>query len=166
MSNMYSRPPRDPSEMHASSMAALTPTQLITLIVGVVMTIFGIIGFAVTGFDNFASSSIGDTLLGFEMNPMFNAVSLVVGIAGLVLWRNDMQSRAYCSAIALLFAVAFVYGLFVVDSTDATNFLSLNAADLVLYAVTALVGGAGAAIPARALRTSKSDSGGTAQPMT
>jgi uncharacterized membrane protein YuzA (DUF378 family) len=63
------------------------PSQLLALAIGAVYTLVGIAGFLVTGFDNFASET-DKTLLGFEINPLHNIVHLVIGLAGLALWRR------------------------------------------------------------------------------
>ena len=72
---MARRPASDPTTRH--------PSQLLALAIGVVYTLIGILGFLVTGFENFASET-DKTLLGFEINPLHNLVHLAIGLAGLI----------------------------------------------------------------------------------
>jgi hypothetical protein len=57
------------------------PSQLLALAIGAVYTHVGILGFVVTGFDNFASET-DKTLLDFVINPLHNIVHLVSAVAG------------------------------------------------------------------------------------
>src|SRR5215210_4989237 len=50
-------------------------------------TLLGVIGFFVTGFDDFAAHT-GESLLGFMINPLHNIVHLVIGVAGLLMGRT------------------------------------------------------------------------------
>ena len=68
------------------------PSQLLALAIGAVYTLIGILGFLVTGFDNFAAET-DKTLLGFEINPLHNLVHLAIGLAGLALWRRLDTAR-------------------------------------------------------------------------
>ena len=63
------------------------PSQLLALAIGAVYTLIGILGFFITGFDNFAAET-DKTLLGFEINPLHKLVHLAIGLAGLALWRG------------------------------------------------------------------------------
>jgi hypothetical protein len=67
-----------------SAPATRHPSQLLALAIGAVYTLIGILGFLVTGFENFAAET-DKTLLGFEINPLHNLVHLAIGLAGLVL---------------------------------------------------------------------------------
>ena len=59
--------------------------QILALVFGAVYLLVGIVGFFVTGFDNFAGNSQHEMLLFFMINPLHNIVHIVIGIAGLVL---------------------------------------------------------------------------------
>ena len=132
------------------------PAQLLALAIGVVYTLVGIAGFFVTGFDNFAAET-DKTLLGFEINPLHNIVHLVIGLAGLALWRRLDTARTYGWLLAAGYGLAFIYGLFAAGNRDI-NFLSLNSADNILHLVSALAGVAIALWPAdRTARTTLPD---------
>jgi hypothetical protein len=112
--------------------------QVLALVFGAVYLLVGIIGFFVTGFDDFAGSHQHEMLLFFMINPLHNIVHLVIGIAGLLLARTLSGARTYGWLLAVGCAAAFVYGLFAVG--ESWDFLNINAADNVLHLLTALVG--------------------------
>ena len=123
------------------------PSQLLTLAIGAVYTLVGVLGFLVTGFDEFAAET-DKTLLGFELNPLHNLVHLAIGIAGLVMWRRLDTARIYGWLLAAGYGAVFVYGLVAAGNSDI-NFLSINGADNGLHLASALAGLAIALWPAR-----------------
>ena len=112
--------------------------QWLALALGVVYTLVGLVGFAVTGFDRFAEHT-GETLLGFEINPLHNIVHLAIGLLGLAMWRRLDTTRTYGWMLAVGYGAAFVLGLVIIGDEDK-NFLSLNVADQFLHIGSALVG--------------------------
>src|SRR3982751_4193529 len=112
--------------------------QLLALVFGVVYLLVGIIGFFITGFDNFAGHGQDEMLLFFMINPLHNIVHIVIGIAGLLLARTLAGARTYGWLLAVGYAAAFVYGLLAVG--ESWDFLNLNWADNILHLLTALVG--------------------------
>jgi heme/copper-type cytochrome/quinol oxidase subunit 3 len=112
--------------------------QLLALVFGAVYLLVGIVGFFVTGFDDFASSHQHEMLLFFMINPLHNIVHIVIGLAGLLLARSLAGARTYGWLLAVGYAAAFLYGLFAVG--ESWDFLNINAADNVLHLLTALVG--------------------------
>jgi len=123
------------------------PSQLLALAIGAVYTLVGILGFLVTGLEDFAAET-DKTLLGFELNPLHNLVHLVIGLAGLALWRRLDSARLYGWLLAAGYGATFVYGLLAVDNRDI-NLLSINDADNGLHLVSAIAGLAIALWPAR-----------------
>ena len=123
------------------------PSQLLTLAIVAVYTLVGVLGFLVTGFDEFAAET-DKTLLGFELNPLHNLVHLAIGIAGLVMWRRLDTARIYGWLLAAGYGAVFVYGLVAAGNSDI-NFLSINGADNGLHLASALAGLAIALWPAR-----------------
>src|SRR4051812_50007941 len=112
--------------------------QLLALVFGAVYLLVGIVGFFVTGFDNFADNSQHESLLFFMINPLHNIVHIVIGLAGLLLARTLAGARTYGWLLAVGYAAAFVYGLFAVG--QSWDFLNLNWADNILHLATAVVG--------------------------
>jgi len=134
------------------------PSQLLTLAIGVIYSLIGILGFLVTGVEDFAAET-DKTLLGFEINPLHNLVHLAIGIVGLAMWRRLDTARAYGWLLAAGYGLAFLYGLFAAGNSDI-NFLSINGADNGLHLVSALAGLAIAFWPAgRSVRSGIADHG-------
>ena len=127
---------------------ARTPAQLFSLTFGAVYVVVGLAGFAVTGFDNFASET-DDTLIVFAVNPLHNVIHLIIGACWL------LGSREHSTAVAANLVVGATYSLVTVlgavgaleflsidDLADPDNFLHLVSAALSLY-----FGSAGAGEP-------------------
>src|SRR3954468_14439816 len=115
-----------------------TIPEILALAFGAVYLLVGIVGFFVTGFDDFAGNSQHEMLLFFMINPLHNIVHIVIGLAGLLLARTLAGARTYGWLLAVGYAAAFVYGLIAVGND--WNFLNINAADNVLHIATAVVG--------------------------
>jgi len=123
-----------------------TVPELLALAFGAIYTLVGIVGFFVTGFDNFFDHT-DKHLLFFEINGMHNVVHILIGVAGLILGRTLAGARTYGWLLAIGYGAAFVYGLIAVG--EDWDFLSLNGADNVLHLATALVGLVIALLPVR-----------------
>ena len=117
---------------------AMTWPQMLALAFGAIYLLVGVVGFFVTGFDDFFAHDTNQTLLGFEINGMHNVVHIVIGVAGLLLGRTLAGARTYGWLLAIGYGAAFVYGLIAIGET--WDFLSINAADNVLHVLTAIVG--------------------------
>ena len=126
---------------------ARTWPQLLALAFGAIYLLVGIVGFFVTGFDDFFAHDTGETLLFFEINGMHNVVHIVIGVAGLLLARTLAGARTYGWLLAVGYGAAFVYGLIAIG--EPWDFLSINAADNVLHLATVLVGLVIALLPVR-----------------
>jgi hypothetical protein len=123
-----------------------TVPEILALAFGAIYLLIGIIGFFVTGFENFFGHT-GKALVGFEINGMHNVVHILIGVAGLVLARTLAGARTYGWLLAVGYGAAFVYGLIALGKD--WDFLSLNAADNGLHLATALVGLVIALLPVR-----------------
>lgn len=124
------------------------PYQTLALIIGVVYLLVGIAGFFVTGFDNFTEHDHSQTLLGFALNPLHNIVHVVIGLAGVLLWRTRSGARLYGWLLGIGYGATAVYGFLVADNPE-TNILNINQADNWLHVVSALAGFAIALWPDR-----------------
>ena len=122
--------------------------QLASLVIGVVYLLIGVVGFFVTGFDDFAART-NETLLGFEINGLHNVVHILVGAAGIALSRTLRTARTFGWLLAVAYGATFVYGLFAANKDEPLNFLSLNSADNILHLLSALAGLAIALGPVR-----------------
>lgn len=120
-------------------MGTRTPAQMFALVFGVVYLLIGVLGFAVTGFDNFAAEQ-GDKLLLFPVNPLHNIVHLALG----AVWLGAAGSHAAAKSVNMLFGIVlllvFVLGmasvlkfLAIEDAASSDNYLHLATAALSLY---------------------------------
>ncbi|MCZ2858923.1 DUF4383 domain-containing protein [Blastococcus sp. VKM Ac-2987] len=116
----------------------MTWPQMAALAIGVIYLLVGIVGFFITGFDNFFAHDSGETIVGFEINPFHNVVHILIGAAGIALSRTLGGARTYGWLLAIGYGATFVYGLFAVDAE--WDFLSINWADNWLHLVSALAG--------------------------
>ena len=113
--------------------------QTLALVFGAVYLLVGIVGFFITGFDDFAGRT-DETLIIFDINPLHNVVHLLIGAVGLALSRTLAGARTFGLLLAAGYGLAFLYGLFAVGQD--WDFLNLNWADNILHLVSAIVGGA------------------------
>ncbi len=132
---------------HTGTGRGKTIPEILALAFGAIYLLVGIVGFFVTGFDDFFAHDTGETLVGFEINGMHNVVHILIGIAGLVLGRTLAGARTYGWLLAVGYGAAFIYGLLAINET--WDFLSINTADNVLHILTALVGLVIALLPVR-----------------
>jgi hypothetical protein len=114
-----------------------TIAQTGALVIGIVFLAIGVLGFLVTGFDQFFGTDTGETLIGFELNPAHNIVHLLVGGALVAGASRDDRARAVLWIVAVVYAIVGIAGFWLVD-TEA-NVLSLNMADNWLHILTAAV---------------------------
>jgi hypothetical protein len=133
--------------------AGRTLPQTLSLVFGVVYLLVGIVGFFVTGFDDFASPS-DKTLLIFDINPLHNIVHIVIGLAGIALAKTLASARTYGWLLAVGYGAAFIYGL--IAAGKDWDFLNINGADNVLHLLTAIVGLVIALMPVRDAVTARS----------
>ena len=124
-----------------------TLPEILSLAFGAVYLLVGIVGFFITGFDDFFAHNTEEKLLFFEINGMHNVVHILIGVAGLVLGRTLAGARTYGWLLAVGYGAAFVYGLIALG--EEWDFLSINGADNVLHLATALVGLVIALMPVR-----------------
>ena len=112
--------------------------QMLALAVGVIYLLVGIVGFFVTGFDDFFAHDTNEFLLLFEINGFHNVVHLLIGAAGIALSRTLGGARTYGWLLAVGYGAAFVYGLIAIGET--WDILSINWADNWLHILSALAG--------------------------
>ena len=114
--------------------------QTLGLAFGAIYLLVGIVGFFVTGFDNFAGNEQHEMLLFFMINPLHNVVHVLIGVVGLALSRTLAGAKTFGLLLAVGYGLAFVYGLVAVGKD--WDFLNINGADNVLHLLSALVGAA------------------------
>ncbi len=116
--------------------ATSSVNRLLGYVLGIVFLLIGALGFTVTGGVGFAEQD-GNTLLGFEVNPLHNIVHLLVGVVLLLgATRGVAAARAANTAIGGTYLLVGIIGLFILNSE--ANILALNSADNVLHLVSAV----------------------------
>jgi uncharacterized membrane protein HdeD (DUF308 family) len=117
-----------------------SPNKLVAAVFGVVYLLVGVLGFFVTGFDNFADKANNESLLGFELNPLHNIVHLLIGAVLLAAaLRNRSAAKGANTLVGAVYLIVGIIGLFIANDTSDLNILSLNGADNVLHLASALV---------------------------
>lgn len=114
-----------------------SPNRLLATVFGIVYLLVGLVGFAVTGFSNFAGTNTGDELVIFEINPLHNVVHILIGALLLAAARTVTSAKVANTAVGAVYLLVGIVGLFILDSS--ANILSLNGADNVLHLASAVV---------------------------
>lgn len=120
-----------------SGFTPLSRGRQVAVVFGLVYTILGTVGFAVSGFDGFAAPR-GDTLTIFEVNPLQNLVHLALG------WwmvnagsSGEAAGRRAAWVAAVVVASMGLAGILVFDSRPDLNFFNSNRAVDVAHLVSA-----------------------------
>src|SRR3712207_1147344 len=119
-----------------------TLAQTLALVFGIVFLAVGILGFIpgiTSNYDemSFAGSGSDAELLGiFQVSILHNIAHLLFGV-GILLARDHDSARTYLLGGGVIYAVLFIYGLFVGGNDDA-NFIPMNGADDVLHLILAI----------------------------
>src|SRR4030095_506119 len=108
----------------AKEVAQHMPVQRFAQVFGAVYVLVGLLGFALTGFGDFAAPS-DDKLLLFGVNPLHNIVPLAVGALWLASSRSEASARVVSTLIGAVYLVVGVLGLFINGSSDL-NILNIN----------------------------------------
>jgi hypothetical protein len=114
------------------------PVQRFAQVFGAVYVLVGLLGFAFTGFSDFAGTS-DDKLLIFGVNPLHNLVHLGVGALWLASSRSEAAARATSTLIGAVYLLVGVVGLFL-DADSGLNLLNLNQPDNALHLASAALG--------------------------
>ncbi len=127
---------------------------MFALAFGVVYIAVGLVGFAITGFDDFASES-GKELLVFAINPLHNIAHIGVGALLLAGSRTHDAAKTVNLLVGIVYALLGVLGLAggvvvedLLNNNTSDTFLHLGTAALAIY-----FGTAGAAASTGAART-------------
>ncbi|MFI7675843.1 DUF4383 domain-containing protein [Actinophytocola sp. NPDC049390] len=131
------------------------PVQAAAMVVAAVFLLVGIAGFIpglTTDYDGmtFAGHESTAMLLGvFHVSILHNIVHLLFGIAGLALARTVSGATAFLIWGGVVYALLWLYGLFV-DQSSAANFVPVNTADNWLhFGLAVLMIGLGVALRGR-----------------
>lgn len=111
-----------------------SPLRVAALVLGVVFLVVGILGFIpgiTTDYDTmqFAGHESEAKLLGvFQVSILHNIVHLLFGVLGVLMSRTAALARVFLIGGGLVYAVLWLYGLIVNETSDA-NFVPFNDAD-------------------------------------
>jgi Domain of unknown function (DUF4383) len=122
-----------------------SPAQLYALVFGGVYLVVGLLGFAVTGFDNFAGGQpFDEELILFAVNPLHNIVHIALGAVWIGASRTHAAAKRVNLAFGIVFVAVFVLGmvgalkwLAIEGASSPDNYLHLATAALSLYFGTA-----------------------------
>lgn len=90
--------------------------QRLAPIIGAFYVAIGVIGFAVTGFDNFLRNT-PDELVGFSVNPFHNLVHMAIGAFLIIMCtRGPAIAEGAVMGVGLFYIVAFVIGVAAPDN--------------------------------------------------
>jgi hypothetical protein len=99
--------------------------QTVVPLIGAFYVAIGIIGFFVTGFDNFFQDT-SDKIVGFSINPFHNFVHLAIGAFLIIMSRQSAPvAEGATMGVGLFYIVAFVIG---VTAPDNLTILSMHGA--------------------------------------
>ena len=117
-----------------------TPAQVFAMALGITYLAVGIVGFAVTAFDGFASTRPDEELVIFALNPLHNIVHLALGAAWLAAAGKHSRAKTANLALGVVFLLVFVLGmvgalewLAIEDAGSPDNYLHLGTAVLAIY---------------------------------
>jgi len=98
-----------------------TPAQTFALVFGIVYLAIGILGFAVTGFDNFFGETFVEKLILFPVNPAHNIVHILIGAA----WLAGSKRHDSAKMVNLVIGVAYL-AVFLLGLLGALNWLAIE----------------------------------------
>lgn len=119
--------------------------RLIALVLGIVYTLVGIMGFIPTflsdgqALPDVSGPAKGNLLGIFAVNWFHNLAHLLIGLAGLVAYRSYSASKTYALVVGVAYALLFVLGLISARVGTLGGLLPLNGADDILHLATAAV---------------------------
>lgn len=115
----------------ATTTSNQTPAQMFALGFGVVYLLVGLVGFAVTGFDQFASET-GEVLILFEINPLHNIIHIAVG----ALWLGASSKHSSAKSINTLIGAVYLAFAVLGFAGALDTIISHNTSDAFLHLVS------------------------------
>jgi hypothetical protein len=118
--------------------AGRTPAQTYALVFGAIYLLVGLVGFAFTGFDNFATVS-GDEIIIFAVNPLHNLVHIAIG--GVLLAASGKHETAKTISLVVGVVLLLVALIGFIETPDKVlEWININegasSADNFLHLIT------------------------------
>ena len=118
-----------------------TPAQAFALVIGLSLTVAGILGFFYNASFGSGDGTERDAVLGIlDVNAWHNLVHLGSGLLGLMVAGSYSGSRAYALGLGAIYLVVTVLGLIAGDGDEIFNLIPINTADNVLHLLLGLAG--------------------------
>ena len=117
--------------------SAWSPAQLYALVVGAVLLIAGIIGFAYSA--SFGSPGEVDAVFGIlDVNAWHNIVHIATGALGLLLFRT--AAREYALGLGAVYVIVAIWGFVIGNGESILGFIPINTEDNILHLLLAVGG--------------------------
>lgn len=117
-----------------------TPAQTFALAFGAVYLLIGVVGFAFTGFDDFATFS-EDKLILFHVNPLHNLVHLAIGAAWVGASSSHATAKTANLGIGVVYLLVALLGFLEVEFvSELLNIQGAGDADNWLHLVSGAAG--------------------------
>ncbi|MFD0484499.1 DUF4383 domain-containing protein [Kineococcus sp. GCM10028916] len=125
----------------------VTAAQHLSLIVGVLLILLGVVGFFVSGFSDWTGGTKEQQVVGLAVNPLSNVLHLVLGVLGVLARTGARRARWYGVFLLLAGGAWFAYGA--VDADGGGPPFNLNWPMSTVHAVLAVGGLVMAFVPVR-----------------
>jgi hypothetical protein len=128
-----------------------SPAQVYALVIGLTLTMAGIVGFFYTASFSTGDGSERDALLGiFDVNGWHNLVHIASGVIGLAVVGSYGGARAYALGLGAVYLLLTLLGFIAGDGEEIFNLIPVNTEANFLHLLIGIAGiGAGLATPAR-----------------
>lgn len=127
-----------------------TAGQHLSLLLGLVLLLLGIAGFAVSGFSDWTGGTQEQQVIGFSVNPASSAVHVVLGVLGVLARTGARRARGYGVLLFVVLGALFAWGLASRGSGDTA--LNLAWPVTTLHGVLAVFALVAVLVPVRAGR--------------
>jgi Domain of unknown function (DUF4383) len=128
-----------------------SPAQVYALVVGLALTVAGVLGFFYSASFSTGDGTERDAVLGIlDVNGWHNVVHIASGAIGLAVASSYAGSRAYALGLGAVYLLVTALGFIAGDGDEIFNLIPVNTEDNVLHLLIAVAGtGAGVGTPAR-----------------
>jgi hypothetical protein len=118
-----------------------TPAQGYALVIGLSLTVAGILGFFYNASFGTGDGTERDAVLGIlDVNAWHNLVHLASGLLGLLVASSYSGSRAYALGLGAVYLVVTLLGLIAGDGDEIFNLIPINTEDNVLHLLIGIAG--------------------------